>query len=246
LDGALVSDAFARTEMTVSASYKSGGALTIAQPTVTGYPDLNHVHTLVYRHSALSMDQPDIKFTGALLTQISSTSTSQAQAAVTAAGTLLTQVAAAQVALAGTAAAASVSHAVVVGAPALPCASDLQVSRTVDVTYSTPGAPIVQQGATDCKIDLTVTPQLRKIFGVAGYPKGGDENLTEDYCNQAVCFRLTGGYAVHVTATLLAYDKTKKPGTLFQICRRKRWICRSWPQTPQRSGLYTLIEGHFR
>jgi len=202
LDGALVSYAFARTEMTVSASYKSGGALTIGQPTLTGYPDLNHVHTLVYQHGALSIDTPDIKLNGVLLSQVSAQTNNQTQAAITAASSVLTQVAAAQVALAGAAAAAPRAAPAAAAKPT--CGSDLQVSRIVDVTYGKVKHLNVQQGASDCSIDLQVRTQLVKIFGVAGYPKGGDESLTEDYCNQAVCFRLTGGYKITIDATLLA------------------------------------------
>jgi hypothetical protein len=70
VDGALVSYAFTRTELTVGASYKAGSPLTIAAPTLAGMPDFDHVHTLVYRHNPLSIDAPDIMLNGVLLAQV--------------------------------------------------------------------------------------------------------------------------------------------------------------------------------
>jgi hypothetical protein len=44
-------------------------------------------------------------------------------------------------------------------------------------------------------------------FGFEGFPNLGDESIiTEDFCNHAVCFRLTGGYQIVSKATLVGPD----------------------------------------
>jgi hypothetical protein len=67
-DGALLTYAFSRGEVTVVASFK-GGVLSITPPpsTAAAQPDLNHVHSLVYSHGSLSIDQPDIMLDGVML-----------------------------------------------------------------------------------------------------------------------------------------------------------------------------------
>jgi hypothetical protein len=202
VDGAIISYAFVRTELTVSASYKAGGALTIAAPTTAGVPDLEHVHTLVYQHNPFWVDAPDIQLNGVLLSKISSTTQDQAVTAVTSANLLLTQLAATQLALDS---ASKVAASPKLAAPAPnPCKEDIQVSQVIDLTRGIPQKPVVQQGSQDCyiKLDVKFSPPVR-TFEFVGYPRNGDQNLTEDYCNEAVCFRSTGAYVVKITATLI-------------------------------------------
>jgi len=202
LDGALVSYAFTRTELSVTASYKSG-ILAIAAPTITPMPDLDHVHTLVYQHNALSIDAPDIMLEGVLLKQVSSTTTDQSTALVTAVNSLLTQAIATQTALIGTPTkppAKAAPLGLVAGAP---CPDDMQVSRVQDLTNNTSHDLVIQQGSQKCRIDLKITSGAPyRIFGFLGYPRADDVRPTEDYCNRAVCFRLTAGYKVTITASI--------------------------------------------
>jgi hypothetical protein len=53
-----------------------------------------------------------------------------------------------------------------------------------------------------------------RTFGLVGFPKPGDETINEDYCNQAVCFRLTGAYQVVSTATSVDQDGNHTPATV--------------------------------
>jgi hypothetical protein len=213
IDGAYMSYAFARAEMSVSASFKSQ-ALTISTPTITAFPDLKHVHTLVYRHSPIAIDQPDIQLDGVLLKQVSSSTQDQSATAITAANTLLTQVAATQLALAGPAA---VARALVPGpggpAPTPTCPDDIQVTRIADITLGTSQNQVVQQGSPKCKVILDIKNSGPiKTFMMIGYPRAGDENLTESYCDEAICFRLTAAYRITIAATLLDQNGHAVPG----------------------------------
>jgi hypothetical protein len=202
VDGALVSYAFTRTELTVGASYKAGGPLTIAAPTVAGMPDFDHVHTLVYRHNPLSIDAPDIMLNGVLLAQVNSTTTDQSVQAISALNTVLTQAAATQTALSAAATKAPIKTAMVVSTKPT-CGDDTQVSLTRDITYGHSYSLVVQQSSKDCTIDLQVqSGPPYTVLGFVGYPRNDDVRPTEDYCNLAVCFRLTAGYNVTITALL--------------------------------------------
>jgi hypothetical protein len=205
-DGALLSYAFARGEVSIAASYKSGG-LSIAAPQFTPQPDLNHVHALLYGHGPLSIDQPDIQLDGVMLKMVSSTTQDQTVAAVQALNSLLTQIGTTQAAL--NKPGGGLIHALTV-APAQ-CTDDIQVSRVVDVTYGKVGPLSVNQSGQKChvELDVKVTPPI-KTFGIAGFPRPGDDSITEDYCNQAVCFRLTGAYVVVSTATLIGPAPDRK------------------------------------
>lgn len=197
--------AFARTELTASATYKAGAALVIAAPTTAAMPDFEHVHTLVYRHNAFSFDAPDVMLDGVLLKQVSSTTTDQTTAAIGAVNSLLTQAVATQTALNGAAAKPAAKAQLV----ASKCDSDLQVSRVLDLTNDDLHDPVEQQSATNCTLDLKISAQPRKTFGLYGYARDDDTGPTEDLCNNAVCFRLTAGYDVTITATVT--DKSASP-----------------------------------
>jgi hypothetical protein len=188
LDGAQINYAFTRTELTASATYKAGAALVIAAPTTAAMPDFGHIHTLVYRHNAFSFDAPDVMLDGVLLKQVSSTTT-----------------VATQTALNGAATKPSVKADLVTTSK---CDSDLQVSRVLDLTNDDLHDTVVQQSATNCTLDLKISAQPRATFGLYGYAREDDTGPTEDYCNSAVCFRLTAGFDVTITATL-----TDKSGT---------------------------------
>jgi hypothetical protein len=205
LDGAQINYAFTRTELTASATYKAGAALVIAAPTTAAMPDFGHIHTLVYRHNAFSFDAPDVMLDGVLLKQVSSTTTDQTTAAIGAVNSLLTQAVATQTAINGAATKPAVKADI---APATKCDSDLQVSRVLDLTNDDLHDPVVQQSATNCTLDLKISAQPRATFGLYGYAREDDTGPTEDYCNSAVCFRLTAGFDVTITATL-----TDKSGT---------------------------------
>lgn len=207
LDGAQINYAFARTELTASATYKAGGALVIATPTTAGMPDFEHVHTLVYKHNAFSFDAPDVMLDGVLLKQVSSTTTDQTTAAIGAVNSLLTQAVATQTALNGSATKPAVK-ADVVPQPTK-CDSDLQVSRVLDLTNDDLHDPVNQQSATNCTLDLKIVAQPRRTFGLYGYARDDDTGPTEKFCNYAVCFRLTAGYDVTIIATVT--DNSGKP-----------------------------------
>ena len=205
-DGALLTYAFAREEISVTATYKSS-VLSIGAPTLTTLPDLRenskHVHTLVYRHSPLAIDQPDIKLDGVLLSKVVSSTQDQTAAAINAANSLLTQAAAAQAALAGPAATHGALKPAFVAPTGLCNGDDLQTTQVADITYNLPYKEQVQQGSKTCTLDIQIIPGPPiKTFYVIGYPKAGDQYLTEDYCNEAVCFRLTAAYQVMVNVTL--------------------------------------------
>ena len=191
IDGAYISYAFARAEMSVSATFKSQ-VLAISTPTVSTLPDIKHIHTLVYRHSPVAIDQPDIQLDGVLLKQVSSSTQDQTATAITAANSLLTQVAATQLALAGPAA---VSRALPPGpgapapAPAPICPDDIQVTRIADITLGTLQNQITQQGSPKCNVILDIKNSGPiKTFMMAGYPRPGDENLTESYATKPFAF----------------------------------------------------------
>jgi hypothetical protein len=206
LDGAQINYAFARTELTASATYKAGGALVIATPTTAGMPDFEHVHTLVYKHNAFSFDAPDVMLDGVLLKQVSSTTTDQTTAAIGAVNSLLTQAVATQAALNGSATKPAVKADAV---PSTKCDSDLQVSRVLDLTNDDLHDPVNQQSATNCTLTLRIVAQPRRIFGLYGYARDNDSGPTEEFCNYAVCFRLTAGYDVTMIATVT--DNSSKP-----------------------------------
>jgi hypothetical protein len=69
-----------------------GSVITPPPSTAAAQPDLNHVHSLMYSHGSLSIDQPDIMLDGVMLKQVSSTTQDQTIAAIQALNTLLTQV----------------------------------------------------------------------------------------------------------------------------------------------------------
>lgn len=219
LDGALVSYAFARTELSVNATYKSG-SLTISAPTTAALPDLGHVHTLVYQHNALSFDAPDVMLDGVLLKQVSSTTTDQTTAAITAVNSLLTQAVATQTALAGGASKAPLKAAAV--APAAPptCPDDMQVSLVRDLTNGTSKDLVVQQSSQKCRIQLTIDSTLLQTFGFFGYSRADDGRATEGYCNYAVCFRLTAGYNVTITAQVFDRSSGAAVGSAQKVTQQ--------------------------
>jgi hypothetical protein len=209
LDGAQMNYAFARTELSVSATYKAGAALTIAAPTTAGMPDFGHVHTLVYKHNPLSFDAPDVMLDGVLLKQVSSTTTDQTSAAMTAVNSLLTQAIATQTALNGAATKPPAKADLVAPTVTGTCDSDLQVSRVRDLTNEVSRPIVIQQASPKCGLDLTIAAQPTRIFGLYGYTRDDDRGPTEELCNNAVCFRLTAGYDVTITANVIDKSTAK-------------------------------------
>jgi hypothetical protein len=206
----MISYAFARGEVTITASYsKDTQLVSIATPTFAALPDLHHVHTLVYRHSQLSRDQPDIQLdSGGLLKSVSTTTTDQTVAAIQNLNSLLTQIGTTQVALSKS------LLSVAKEPPPQPslndCKYNLQTTVIADVTYNHKTTSLPRPLPTNqCYLELDVDIDLPKAtFGLVGFPNLGDDSITEDFCNQAVCFRLTGAYVLHITATL--YDTDHK------------------------------------
>lgn len=203
-NGALMSYAFARAELTFNASFTAkSGLLTISADPIKALPDFAHQHELSYSHGALSTDDVAISLDNGMLKKISSTTTDQTVDAVKAANALLTQVAATQTALS-----APSAHKLVAETPTYknPCgnAEDIKVSRTVDVTYDDRGKLIIQQASSTCTIRLDIElVKLITTLGIAGSPRESDEPSTENICNEAVCFRLAGAYRIKATATLI-------------------------------------------
>jgi hypothetical protein len=86
----------------------------------------------------------------------------------------------------------------------------MQVNRVQDLTNNKPHDLVIQQGSQKCRIELKIASgSPYKIFGFLGYPRTDDIQPTEDYCNYAVCFRLTAGYNVRITARVV--DSTGAP-----------------------------------
>ncbi len=225
-DGALLSYAFARGELPALATYTNdkGASLIITMSPLNALADFQHKHTLLYRHGGLSLDNVDIQLDGAMLKKVSSTSTDQTLAAIQNANALLTQVIATGATSKGSTKTAMILPAPPPGAPpsvSTQCPDNIKVARTRDLTNEIQLQPVVQQASSACSIDLEIkVDDSITTFGIEGYPKGGADVPTEKICDQAVCFRLTGGYKVKVIATLV--DAKNKPikqpdGTVFSV-----------------------------
>jgi hypothetical protein len=170
-DGAMISYAFARGELSVTASYSKGILSISSDPQITAKADLNHQHTLVYQHGGLSIDEVDIQLDGAILKKVSSTTTDQSITALQAANTLLGQIATTQTTLG----VAKPTTAKGLAPPATDQfgSDDIKVSRTADITYGKLKDPMVLQVSANCSIHLKMNVSAPvRTFGIAGYPRG--------------------------------------------------------------------------
>lgn len=218
-DSAILSYAFAKGVLSVTAQYDKDKAFWISSdPNITALPDLNHVHKLTYQHAGLSTDQVEIQLSNGILQKISSTSNDQTIDTVKALNALLTQVGVAKPTLQKL----MVKEILRGGEPSPPPSSDVSncqdkfsVTQVVDITNrQLLDSPEIRL-AGKCYITLKVEPpRLTRVFDVTGYPENQLDNPTEDFCDQAVCFRPTGAYTLNVTAQIFLNGKDKVAVTI--------------------------------
>jgi len=201
-DGALINYFLARGEITATASYsKESKLLTVTLgDQIKAIPDFNHRHTLAYAHGALSTDEIAIELDNGLLKKVSSTSTDQTVDAVKAINALMTQTASTLAAFAQTTTSAPRAAARTAAAT---CEGDMKSTAIKDVTFNAATRLSRDKITSDqCYIDISVTVTPRGVLGLAGFPQGSNDTPSEDICNEAVCFRMTGAYTVTATAVI--------------------------------------------
>jgi len=211
-DGALLSYFLARAEVTAIATYsKANKQLTVSLDPVKAYPDFRHKQVLRYSHGPLSTDEIEIEIDNGLLKKVSSSTSDQTIAAVQAVNALLNQVVATASAIEKS---QEKSLLTLKEGQEVPkdCNEDIKVSAVKDVTYNdNPQRNLPEKLATDCIIKLHLRVIPKGSIGIAGYPKGPDDQPSADICDRAVCFRLSGAYTIVASAALFRREGDGSP-----------------------------------
>ena len=222
-DGALIDYALPKAEQPVKAQYDAKSALLLLTfDGLNTVADSQNVYTLAYNHAGLSTDEVEIQLEGGMLKIVSSSTKDQTIEAIQGINAILSQVGATKSALAPK----STSKAVTATQPPkakeptpADCVDDLAVAGAANVTYGYQLQTVTLKGPTlaaklRCTIKLTIdVGRPKRIFRIAGFPTvtpsatSDDPADIGDICNQAVCFRLAGLYAVKATAVLRYYVK---------------------------------------
>lgn len=219
-DGAFLDYFFARAEITATASFdKDTQSLSISlSQDIKALPDFEHRHTLSYSHAALSSDEIDIQLDNGLLKKVSSTTSDQTVAVVQGINALLTQASALDAAL-------KTTTTVKKGDEARPiiCDSNMKVNATKDINYGTLRL-VEEKGSKNCKINLTISANQNATLNAMGYPKSNVDTPSENICDHAVCFRLSGGYTIVANAEITDKNGNIISGNTIKSVSTKAYV----------------------
>ncbi|MGT2438155.1 hypothetical protein ACU4GH_22605 [Bradyrhizobium betae] len=201
-DGALMSYALAKGEVSVSAEF-TGNKLTLSSDgKVTATPDYNEMYRLAYTHHSLSDDEIDITLENGLVKSLTSTTEDKSVAVVQGVTALLTQVASTKADLLKINTLLPEKKA----EEPKPICTDFKAVFRKDITNdrSMGGPNYTQIGDPDCKIEFTVTSTIKsRRFEVAGFTaKPATVDDLSSFCRRAFCFRKAAVYQVTATAKL--------------------------------------------
>jgi hypothetical protein len=201
IDGAVLTYALASGTLNIVADLKSNELTLSADQKVTAKPDPANVYSLVYNHSSISEDDINIQMDTGMVKSIATTTTDKSVQIVQNVTSLLSQISATQTAIQKAAAPKFIEEK---PATTQTCA-DMQSTYVKNITHNTGQSYITKPGSADCIIVFRVDerPASRKLFGVVGFPRSGDSEMTvPDICDQtyAFCFRLGGLYEIRVRA----------------------------------------------